>query len=321
MWSSGMAAQFSSTKTRSCALAFGVHGAADEFFAGAGLAIDQDAAVGGGHQLDLLAEGLHGDGFAGDAGAEGELADELLVVDAELAGVDGVVQDDEGAVEGERLFEEVVGAELGGADGGFDGAVAGDDDDFGDMRGVHLANVGEGVEAVAVGQPDVEQDDVVDGVGEQGEGLGGGGGGGDGVALLGEDGFEGVADSGFVVDDQDMVHRSTTLIEGAEISDGDAGVGEGNLDDKARAGGGIGSRRGYFLDVPAQFLRRWKGRDPVPRRRVEKNGRNSRSRISSVMPWPVSAITISAMVWVSFVPVRIVSTRSSWTAWLPRRCR
>ena len=42
---------------------FGVHGAADEFFAGAGFAVDEDAAVGGGHQLDLLAEGLHGDGL------------------------------------------------------------------------------------------------------------------------------------------------------------------------------------------------------------------------------------------------------------------
>ena len=153
------------------AQAFGVHGAADEFLAGAGLAIDKDAAVGGGHELDLLAQGLHGDGVAGDAGAEAELADELLVVLAELAGVDGVLEDDEGAVERERLFEEVVGAELGGAHRGFDGAVAADDDDFGQVRGVHLANVGEGVEAVAVGQPDVEQDDVVDGVGEQGEGF------------------------------------------------------------------------------------------------------------------------------------------------------
>ncbi len=192
---------------------FGVHGAADEFFAGAGFAVDEDAAVGGGHELDLLAEGLHGDGVAGDGGAEGELADELLVVLAELAGVDGVLEDDEGAVERERLFEEVVGAELGGADGGFDGAVAGDDDDFGDVRGVHLADVAEGVEAVAVGEPDVEEDGVVDGVGEQGEGFAGGGGSGDDVTLLGEDGFEGVADFGFVVDDEDVVHREGTRFE------------------------------------------------------------------------------------------------------------
>ena len=44
----------------------GVHGAGDEFFAGAGFAEDEDAAVGGGHELDLLAEGFDGDGLAGD---------------------------------------------------------------------------------------------------------------------------------------------------------------------------------------------------------------------------------------------------------------
>ena len=98
-----------------------------------------------------------------------ELADELLVVVAELVRVDGVLEDDEGAVERERLFEEVVGAELGGADGGFDGPVAGDDDDFGaGARSRMLADVAEGVEAVAVGEPDVEQDGVVVGVARAG---------------------------------------------------------------------------------------------------------------------------------------------------------
>ena len=60
-----------------------------------------------------------------------ELAGELLVVFAQAVGLDGVAQDEQGAVQRERLFEEVVGAELGGADGGLDGAVAGDHDDFG----------------------------------------------------------------------------------------------------------------------------------------------------------------------------------------------
>ena len=36
--------------------------------------------------------------------------------------------------EGERLFDEIEGAELGGAHGGFDGAVAGNHDDRGRMR-------------------------------------------------------------------------------------------------------------------------------------------------------------------------------------------
>ena len=44
------------------AQAFRVHGAADELFACTGFAVDQDAAVGRSHQLDLLAQGLHGNG-------------------------------------------------------------------------------------------------------------------------------------------------------------------------------------------------------------------------------------------------------------------
>src|SRR5258708_6086991 len=51
----------------------GVDGAGDELFTGAGFAEDEDAAVGGGHELDLLAESFDGDGLAGDGVACGEL--------------------------------------------------------------------------------------------------------------------------------------------------------------------------------------------------------------------------------------------------------
>jgi hypothetical protein len=145
------------------AQALRVHGAADQLLACAAFAIDQHAAVGGGHQLDLLAQRLHGHAIAGDAGAEAELAHELPVVLAEPACADRVLQHNQRAVQRERLFQEVVGAELGGAHRRFDGSVAADNDDFGQMRSVHLADVGERVQAVAVGQPDVEQDGVVAG--------------------------------------------------------------------------------------------------------------------------------------------------------------
>ena len=197
----------------------GVHGAGDELLAGAGFAVDEDAAVGGGHELDLLAESFDGDGLAGD-GAFGELAGELLVVFAQAMGLDGIAQDEQGAVDGERFFEEVVGAELGGADGGFDGGMAGDHDDFGGTRarrgvvGEVAADGGEDVEpvgfsasAVWVGEPDVEEDGLVVGVAEELESFGGGAGGGDGVVLFAEDGFERLADVGFVVDDENVVHR------------------------------------------------------------------------------------------------------------------
>ena len=202
---------------------FGVHGASDEFFAGAGFAVDEDAAVGGGHEFDLLAKGFDGDGLAGD-GALGELAGELLIVFAEVVSLDGVAQDEQRAVHGERLLEEVVSTELGGADGGLDGGVAGDHDDFGGAGAGRMGDVApdgrEDVEAVGftagaagfaaaagIGEPDVEKDSLVVGVAEKLEGFGCGAGGGDDVVFLGEDGFEGLADVGFVVDDENVVHK------------------------------------------------------------------------------------------------------------------
>ena len=50
------------------ALASGVDGSCDQFFPGAAFAVNQDASVGGGHESELLAEGLHRDAFADDAG-------------------------------------------------------------------------------------------------------------------------------------------------------------------------------------------------------------------------------------------------------------
>ena len=74
------------------------------------------------------------------------------------------------------------------------------------------ADGGEEIEAVGfsagaawVGEPDVEEDGLVVGVAEKLEGFGGGAGGRDGVVLFAEDGFEGLADVGFVVDDENVV--------------------------------------------------------------------------------------------------------------------
>ena len=112
------------------AQAFGVNGAGDELLAGARLAIDEHAAVGGRHQLDLLAQRLQRHAFTSEHGRCTELALELLVFRAQAARLDGVLDDDQRAVERERLLKKVVGAELGGFHGGLDGAVAADDDDF-----------------------------------------------------------------------------------------------------------------------------------------------------------------------------------------------
>ncbi len=76
-------------------------------------------------------------------------------------------------------------------------------------RGAVVADLAEDVEAVAVGEPDVEEDGLEVGVAEEGAGFGDGAGGGDGVVLFAEDGFEGLADVGLVVDDEDVVHRGS----------------------------------------------------------------------------------------------------------------
>ena len=191
------------------AQAFGMDGAGDEFLAGARLAVDEDAAVGGRHEANLLAQRLEGHAFAGEHGGHAELALELLVFGAQAARFDGVLDDDEGAIEGERLLEKVVGAELGGLDGGLDGAVAADDDDLRPGLGGELANVGEHFESVAIGEPDVEQDHVVGRVLKQHQRLGRGGGAGDAVALFAENLFERGANLRFVVDDQDVVHEGS----------------------------------------------------------------------------------------------------------------
>ncbi len=101
----------------------------------------------------------------------------LRVFEAQAAVVDGVAYDEQNAVDGEGLFEEVVGAEFGCLDGGFDGAVAGDHDDDGAIGGGDALDAAEGFEAVDSGQPDIEQNHFVDGGGERVEtllsGLGG----------------------------------------------------------------------------------------------------------------------------------------------------
>ena len=74
-------------------------------------------------------------------------------------------------------------------------------------------------QTVAVGQPDIQQDGIENRIADQVQPFGRGAGRGDGVAFLGEDGFQGAANIRFVVDHQNMVHRSTALM-GIEADSG-----------------------------------------------------------------------------------------------------
>ena len=145
------------------------------------------------------------------AALNAELALEFEVLVAKAAGIDGILEHNQSAIERERLFKEVVCAEFGGFDGGLNRAVAGDDDHLGALLGDQRVNVGEHVEAVAIGQPDIEQDNVVGCILNEHEAFGRGGRGGHGVAFFGEDLFERGADLCLVVDHEDMVHERASV--------------------------------------------------------------------------------------------------------------
>src|SRR6202451_243489 len=123
--SSGRAAQFTSTKRpvfrRLAAVsAGGVERAGDEFLAGAAFAEDQDAAVRRRGDGDLLAQRFHRNAFTDDLIAMAQLATQELIFFLQAALLDGVADEHDDFFERERLLDEIEGAELGGAHGGFD---------------------------------------------------------------------------------------------------------------------------------------------------------------------------------------------------------
>src|SRR6185312_7135791 len=96
-----------------------------ELLAGAALAVNEDASIGPGHQGQLLAERLHGYAVADDVRNTSGFA-ELIVFETEAAVVQSVARDQKHAVDGKRLFEKIVRAELGRLHGRLDCPVTGD---------------------------------------------------------------------------------------------------------------------------------------------------------------------------------------------------
>ena len=129
-----MAAQLTSTNGCVGAVADEVNGAADEFFAGAAFAIDQDAAVGGGHDGDLFAQRFHRNAFADDVEAFFELVPKHVVRLFEPAVRKRVAGGQQRVFERQRFLDEVVCAELGCRDSRRDRGMAGDHDDVGPRR-------------------------------------------------------------------------------------------------------------------------------------------------------------------------------------------
>ncbi len=137
----------------------GVQGPGHQLLARTAFPVNENPAVGGGGQLQLLPQGFHGNAVAHDAVAGAELVAQGAVFLGQPALVERVPDQQHGLVHRERLFQEVEGAQLGGLDRGLDGAVAGDHDDR--RGGVALLEAPQDFQAVDAGQPDVEQEQVV----------------------------------------------------------------------------------------------------------------------------------------------------------------
>ena len=120
--------------------------------------------------------------------------------------IDRVLDQDQRPVDGERLFQKIVGAQLGGADRGLNGPMAGDHDDF---RSIFtLANSLQGLEAVHAGQPYVEQH-YIKGAFAHGFKAGFAAFGDENlVAFILQHAFERLADAGFIIHDEDVMHAA-----------------------------------------------------------------------------------------------------------------
>ena len=186
------------------AQALRVHRTRDQFFSRPRLAIDEHAPVGWGHESNLLSQRFHGHAVADNHVAGEQLLLQVRYFAAQLPRGHGVADQDQQFVDRERLFQEVVGAKLGGADRCLNGGVPGDHDDFG--RRFEFADLLEDFQTVGSGQPNVEQDHVVAiALQTVKAGLATFRGRG-GKSLIGEHAFKRLADAGFIVDNQNAIH-------------------------------------------------------------------------------------------------------------------
>ena len=120
----------------------------------------------------------------------------------ELVEILGLLERDLQLVGGERLEHVVEGAVAHAFDGGFDGAEAGDHDDERLFRvGLQFAQE---VGAFAVGQAEVQEEEVEGVLGQQFAGAGDGIGGGDVITLLAQQLFQIPADDQVVFQHDDF---------------------------------------------------------------------------------------------------------------------
>ncbi len=132
--------------------------AGDHFFAGAVFASDEDGGIGGSNAFDELAETLHGWALAQQIALAAVLLAEVAVNFDQLAVGVGFFENDFNLAGREGLDEIVEGTGAHTRYGAFDGAVAGHHDD--EWAVGQSADAFEELLAVAIGQADIEHDEV-----------------------------------------------------------------------------------------------------------------------------------------------------------------
>ena len=107
-----------------------VDGMRHQFFPGPRFAVNQNPSIGRRHNRGLLAQRLHGNAVSHDHALGLQLLLQVSVFVAQLLGVNRVLDQDQGAVNRERLLQKVVRPQFGGAHRGLNRAVPGDHDHF-----------------------------------------------------------------------------------------------------------------------------------------------------------------------------------------------
>ena len=134
-----------------------MHRPRHQFLAGAGLAENAHARFGRGHAIDLCHDSLHR--VAGpDHVVTADPAPELAVLLLEAHQLQRVLDRQQELLRGDRLFEEVQGAQARRADGHVDGRLAGHHDDR--RHHAKLPQIGEHRQTVLAGHHHVRKDDV-----------------------------------------------------------------------------------------------------------------------------------------------------------------
>ena len=192
------------------ARALGVKGARDELFSGAAFAVNEDAAMRGRGEGDLLTQSFHRNAVAENAVALLEFSAEAAIFLFQAQIVQSVFYGEDGFFERERLFDEVECAKLGGAHGRFDFSVTGDHHDHG--NGFAVVEAFKSGEAVDAGKPDIEKNQIERAAIDGGETFFAGSDGFHFVTFLAEKGAEGLADAGFVVNDENGCRHAALRI-------------------------------------------------------------------------------------------------------------